>query len=346
MLYVPHLAILQMLGPRFGPSWARCMGRLHWLLSFLGVQREIRKTLENSHPCLRTNHSVSIIVRKHLELKHECFARLKLFNAPQTSAARSTLVWEVDQKSAKCFCEMNSSDKGLVLVGYHYGFFRLSATALPEIFPGCDAVHVSHRAAHYAGETFNAVAQLALRKTFMADQRSGVQIHYVAQDSSVIRLHRLLAAGGTVGMAADGVFAKDFLDVPFLGGKLRMPCGWARLAAATRSNVLILLDTELDRRRRRVWLFDHVQLHSDSSDEAIYRAVAESARILEGFVRREPWSWHPWQRLRREVANDGSPLLVLRELGHGRHDSDNSAGSDCIAAARRLQQRRHNHATE
>ena len=319
-LYVPHLAILKVLGPRFGSAWARTVGRFHWIFTFVGAQRSAHAILDDIYPQLRVSLAVSTILRKHLELKHECFVRLKVFNRQHGGNRGDDIVWEVDPATAAKFDQLNSSENGLVLIGFHFGFFRLSATALPTVLPGRDAVHVSHRMAHYAGETFDSVAQLALRRTFTADKQSGARIHYVVPDASVIRLYRQLIAGGTVVMAADGAFAKDFLDVPFLRGKLRVPCGWARLAAATQSNVLILLDTEIDHRRRKVWLFDHVQLRGDDSPEAIYGAVAESARILEDFVCREPWSWHPWQRIRREFADDGSQLLVLTELGSGKYD--------------------------
>jgi lauroyl/myristoyl acyltransferase len=136
----------------------------------------------------------------------------------------------------------------------------------------------------------------------------------VETDTSLMRVCRLLCAGEVVALAADGAFAKDFVDVPFLGGKLRLPCGWARLAAATGSNVLIFADTEIDRGRRKAWLFDHVSVRGDSAEE-IYRAVSQAARVLEGLVRREPWSWHPWQRLSYTTADDGSLRMSITGLG-------------------------------
>jgi lauroyl/myristoyl acyltransferase len=136
----------------------------------------------------------------------------------------------------------------------------------------------------------------------------------VETDTSLMRICRLLCGGEVIALAADGAFAKDFVDVPFLGGKLRLPCGWARLAAATGSNVLIFADTQIDRRRRKVWLFDHVCVRGDSTEE-IYRAVSQAARVLEELVRREPWSWHPWQRLAFRTADDGSLRMSITGLG-------------------------------
>jgi lauroyl/myristoyl acyltransferase len=215
------------------------------------------------------------------------------------------LLWQVEPALIERFRRLNETGKGLIIVGYHFGFFSLSATALANVFPGCNAVHMSHRTAHYAGDAFDAVAQLALEKAYAADQQSGARIEYVESGKSLLRVCRMLLAGDTVAMAADGAFAHDFVEVPFLDSQLRLPCGWARMAAATGSNVLVLLDTEIDRRSRRAHLFDHVHVLGDDPQE-IRRAVTEVGKILDELVRSEPWAWHPWGRLCRETTSAGS----------------------------------------
>jgi glycosyltransferase involved in cell wall biosynthesis len=77
----------------------------------------------------------------------------------------------------------------------------------------------------------------------------------------------------------------------------------------------VLADTAIDHEQRRVWLFDHVQVNGNSSGE-VYRAVAQVAQILERFVAHEPWSWHPWQRLRLEKSNGDLPVMTITQLGH------------------------------
>ncbi len=332
MLYVPNLAIIKMLGPRIGSAWARGTGRIHWLLTYLGAQRTTRAILENLHPHLQTSLSVSTILRKHLEMKHEYFARIKLFNCGGDSTRQSELVWEFSPTLTEQINRLATSDTPLILVGYHFGFFRLLGAALSRHLPGCDAVHVSHRSAHYSGDTLPSIAQLALRRAIAADRQSGAKIHYIDTKSSLLQLCRMLRAGEIIAMGADGSFANDFLDVPFMGAKLRVPCGWARLAAATRANVLILADTQVDPWRRRVLGFEHVQVE-DSSPEAIYRAVAAAARILEDLVRREPWAWHPWQRLRTGTTEDGLPLLAIAELGPGQRPETSLGASRCADTA-------------
>jgi glycosyltransferase involved in cell wall biosynthesis/lauroyl/myristoyl acyltransferase len=313
-LYVPHLAILKLLGPRLGPRWARTVGRLHWLLTFVGAQQAVRTAFERMYTNFRTDLSLRTVLRKHLELKHECFARTKLFNSQQLTGANDGIAWEVEPAIASGVQQIRASGQGLIIVGFHFGFFRLSATQLSQIFPGCDAVHLSHRIAHYEHETMGRVAQMALERALMADERSGARMHYIENDSSMVRIYRLLVDGEAVAVAADGAFAKDFMDVPFFDGKLRLPCGWARLAAATRSHVLFLADSQIDCRRRKVRLFECAPA-VDESPNGIRRAVSQAAQVLQELIREEPWSWHPWQRLQFETADDGTPLWVIAELG-------------------------------
>ncbi len=317
-LYVPHLAFLNLLGPRLGPRWARVVGRLHWLLTFLGGQHAVRDALQKMHPHLQNRHSINTILRKHLELKHECFAGTKLFNRRELIAAPGGLEWVVEPAIAQRMRELRASGRPLIIIGFHFGFFRLSATALSRVIPGCDAIHVCHRIAHYEPETIGRIAQLALEKALIADERSGARMHYVENDSSAMRICRLLLSGEVVALAADGAFAKDFLDVPFFNAKLRFPCGWARLAAATRSNVVILADTQIDNQRRKARLFE-LQHVVDNSTESIYGAVAQAARVLEELIHCEPWSWHPWQRVQFQTDDGGQPVLVIKELGRGRN---------------------------
>ncbi len=191
-LYVPHLAVLKVLGPKAGPRWARFVGRLHWLLTIFGAERLTRERISAIYPHLQTGTSVSTILRKHLELKHECFARIRAFSQQRTSDTSNDMIWDLDAKFRQRFEQARSSGRGLIIVGYHFGFFRVSASAIAQVFPGCNVVHVSHRIAHYEGETIDKVAQLALEKALCADKHSGTRIHYVEGSTSILPIVRLL----------------------------------------------------------------------------------------------------------------------------------------------------------
>jgi lauroyl/myristoyl acyltransferase len=169
-LYVPHLIVLKMLGPRLGLRWARCASHVHWWLTFLGAERSTRAILRSVYPQVQTKTTPAVILRKHLELKHECFARIRAFGQQRAFHPAHDIVWEVDDSCRERVAKLRSSGRGLIIVGFHFGFFRLSASAIARVFPGCDAVHVSHRVAHYQGETINRVARLAHETALTADQ--------------------------------------------------------------------------------------------------------------------------------------------------------------------------------
>src|SRR5215211_609349 len=92
-LYVPHYAILRLLGPHFGMYWVRIAANAHWLLTFVGAQSSARRSLEKFYPLLGTKLSVSQLLRRHLHLKHECFARVRVYSLQATERRLSDISW-------------------------------------------------------------------------------------------------------------------------------------------------------------------------------------------------------------------------------------------------------------
>jgi glycosyltransferase involved in cell wall biosynthesis/lauroyl/myristoyl acyltransferase len=320
VLYVPHYTILWFLGPRVGLVWVRLAANVHWLLTFLGAQRATRRSLEKLHPLLGTNLSVSAILRRHLELKHECFARVRVYNLHGANSRLVDIRWHADPSCLPAVPKMENRDRGLVVVGYHFGFFQLSSTALSQVVAGCNPVQLRYRIARCADQAMSPIARLVMRRAIDADRRSGAPIFYIDGDTSLLKLFKLLRKSGCLSVAADGMLADEFVEVPFFDGTLRVPFGWARLAAATKSDILLLYDTRIDAHHRAGWFYNHVACR-DSSATAIERAVAEAVAVLEMAIRREPWAWHPWQRLQWEQGADGSPRYQLRQFGAGLEDA-------------------------
>jgi glycosyltransferase involved in cell wall biosynthesis/lauroyl/myristoyl acyltransferase len=329
-LYVPHYAILRLLGPRFGIYWVRIAANAHWLLTFVGAQRAARRSLEKFHPLLGTKLSVSQLLRRHLELKHECFARVRVYSLHGAESRLSDIRWRANPDCEYAIPKMDGRDRGLVIVGYHFGFYQLSAIALSQVVPRCNPVQLRYRIAACAEQAMSRMARLVMRRAIEADQRSGARIFYVDANTSIRQLYRLLRGAGCLTLAADGMLADDFMEVPFFDGTLRVPIGWARLAAATSSDVLLLYDTQVDRHHRDGWFFDHVRC-SDTSAEVIKRAVSEVISTLESAIRREPWGWHPWQRLRWEQGADGSPRYFLQPFGDGVRNTTTPMANSQIA---------------
>jgi lauroyl/myristoyl acyltransferase len=314
LLYVPHYAILWILGPRLGLAWVRLAANVHWLMTFFGAQRSTRRSLEKMHHLLNTDLSVSAILRRHLEMKHECFARVRVYNLHGADSRLKDIHWRANPNCAADVPNMQERDRGLIIVGFHFGFFQLSANALSQVVPGCNPVQLRYRIAQCAEQMMSPIARLVMRRAIEADRRSGAPILYIDASTSLLQLVRLLRTSGCIVLAADGQLAEDFVEVPFFDGTLGVPSGWARLAAATNSEVLILYDTQFDRHHRDGWFFKHIACAGDYTEE-VHRTVAEAVRVLELAIRREPWSWHPWQRLRWECNADGSPRYFLRQFG-------------------------------
>src|SRR6476660_1065374 len=335
VLYVPHFAILRLLGPRLGMFWVRIAANVHWLLTFFGAQRWTRRSLQKLHPFLGTNLSVSQLLRRHLELKHECFARVRVYNLHGANNDANDIRWHANPSCLSAVPQAVGRERGLIIVGYHFGFFQLVTTALSQLAPGCNPVQLRYRIARCAEQAMSPIARLVMRRAVEADRRSGAPIFYIDSDTSLRHLFRQLRTAGSIALTADGMLADDFVEVPFFDGTLRVPTGWARLAAATSSDILLLYDTQIDRHHRDCWFFNHVDCSARSA-ESVERAVAEAIHALESAIRREPWAWHPWQRLRWEYAANGTPRYYLRPFGAdagdaaSQFDSSNSqvAGRD------------------
>jgi glycosyltransferase involved in cell wall biosynthesis/lauroyl/myristoyl acyltransferase len=324
LLYVPHYSILWLLGPRLGIAWVRLTANIHWLTTFVGAQRSTRQALQRLHPLLGTELSVSAILRRHLQLKHECFARVRVYNLHGADGRLKDIEWQAHPSCVSSIPEMNDRERGLVVVGYHFGFFQLSAVSLSQVVPGCNPLQLRYRIARCAEQAMLPIARLVMRRAIEADRRSGAPIFYIDHDTSLLPLFRLLRKAGSISVAADGMFADDYIEVPFFDGRLRVPIGWARLAAATRSDILLLYDTQIDAHHRQGWFYSFAA-SADNSAAGIQSDVAEAIRVLETAIRKEPWAWHPWQRLRWVRGEDGSVRYHLRQFGA---DSPDISGDD------------------
>ena len=348
IVYVPHYVILRLLGPRFGMTWVRLAANIHWLLTFVGAQRAERRALKTMQPYFNTRLSVSQILRRHLLLKHECFARVRVYSLHAADNAQNDIEWRCNA-ACETALPKHDRDRGLIVVGYHFNFFQAFGAALAKVLPGVDIVQLRYRSSRCVENASSSIVRLAMKKAMEADRRAGASVLYIDETAEIVQLYRLLRHAGVVAVTADGGAAGEFVDVPFFDGTLRAPSGWAKLAAATKSDILLLYDKEIDRQTRDGWFFNHIKCTA-TTHEAAYLAVAESVRLLEQMIREEPWGWHPWQRLRVEIGADGVRRYHLKQFGFdsgeilagkpspifGRKDSIGKADKD--EAARRRPQ--------
>lgn len=313
MLYVPHYLILRGLGPRWGMTWVRCAANIHWLLTFVGAQRPAREAIAAMSPYFDGNASVSYILRRHLQLKHECFARVRVYSLHAADGRGDDMQWHCSPESEAALPK-GQRERGLVIVGFHFNFFQTFAAGLAKFFPGENLVQLRYRTSRCVENASSPIVQLALKKAMEADRRAGANVFYIDDIEAIIQLYRLLRQKGVVAVTADGGAAGEFVDVPFFDGTLRVPSGWAKLAAGTKSDVLLICDKELDASSREGLFYNHVSC-AENSDEAAYQAIAEAIRVLEYRIKEEPWGWHPWQRLRVNVDADGVRRYSLKQYG-------------------------------
>src|SRR5882757_10343425 len=120
-LYVPHYTVLCLLGPRYGMFWVRIAANAHWLLTFVGAQRSARRSLKKLYPLLGTKLSVTQLLRRHLELKHECFARVRVYSLHGAESRLDDIRWRANPGCESAIPKMDGRERGLVVVGYHFG---------------------------------------------------------------------------------------------------------------------------------------------------------------------------------------------------------------------------------
>ncbi|MBA3481075.1 MAG: glycosyltransferase [Pirellulales bacterium] len=312
-LYVPHYVVLRLLGPRWGMTWVRLAANVHWLLTFVGAQASARRALTSMRPYFDTHLSVSQILRRHLLLKHECFARVRVYSMHAANNPQSDVQWRCNPDCVDALPK-GDRERGLIIVGYHFNFFQTFGAGLAKLFPGVDLVQLRYRSSRCVEKAASPITRLALKKAMEADRRAGATVFYIDDVEALVHLYRLLRKGGVVAVTADGGAAGDFVDVPFFDGTLRVPAGWAKLAAGTKSDILLICDKEIDPHTRDGLFFDHVRC-TDASSDAAYAAAADSIRVLERMIREEPWGWHPWQRLRVDVGADGVRRYSLKQYG-------------------------------
>jgi glycosyltransferase involved in cell wall biosynthesis len=314
LVYVPHHLILLSLGPKIGLPWTRFTANVHWLLTFVGAQRSTRRALTHLRPYFDTKLSVSQILRKHLLVKHECFARVRVWNSHGSLTKPHDLHWSLNEACIAAAPRL-PLNRGLIILGYHFNLFQFSVAALSSVLPGVEVLQLRYRNAQCVQDSLSWIARLAIKRAIEADRRAGAKVCFVDDPRALVDIYRVLRNAGIVALTSDGGAATEFIDVPFFDGTLSVPYGWAKLAAATRSDVVAFCDKQVNERWHEGF-FTRIECTSATS-KAVEEPVSQAIRILEKSIRDEPWGWHPWQRLRVEIDADGVRRYWLEQFGLG-----------------------------
>lgn len=298
----PHLWVIRTLGPKWGLHWAQFTARVHWILTFLGAQKRVRKTLAGLKPVLDTRLTVSQLLRKYLEVKHHSFAEWRLSVTPGGRIYQRDHYRVLPDETEARLRGLIAQGKGVMFVVYHFGMYKMLASALATAYD-VEIYKANYISAHYSPSTLGPFAQLAFRNAIRTDRASNTRNIYLRPDSPPVAVIKRLKRGKIMGIAADGMVSADFLEIPFLGGHMRLPAGWARLAAMTQCEVVPMFAKRDGLHGRVIDVCEHFRV--PNTDDGVREAVARCARELEARVRKEPWLWHIWHRVHAQYDSQG-----------------------------------------
>ena len=319
-LYYPHVWLIRALGPRLAVLLTRFLAWTLWLTTLAGAQRRMRAVLTAMRPQFATDLSTRAIMRRYLETKLQNFAE---WHGYPTRRGRRYVERTYGTIEGREHLEAAQAEgKGVILLYYHFGPLKMAFPALKA--QGFDAAQHLFRGTTYAGSTFDWMAQAAVRRLEADDEASGLKHFYHQPMRSLITLVRYLGRGGLLGINADGMMGDSFVEVPFFDGTIELPTGPAQLAAHSGAPVVpmfVLLDGLY---RHRLVLLEPIRV-ADRTEHSAREATAQFASILEKYVRRYPWAWWTWRRMRLEQKADGTRSFRVQSLAAERRRPERQA---------------------
>ncbi len=305
-LFGPHLAVIRLVGPRWGLRWAHLVAHAHYVLTYLGAQRATLRTLRRVRPWLECPESPREILRKHLVVKHHSFAEWRLASTRRGQAYLKEKYNLVPQDVEDALRVLHDAKKGMLFVVYHYGMYKTIASALALVYD-VKISTAAYLSAHYSASTLGPFARIAFRNAIRTANAAPAKSIFLKPGAKPTSLFRALRRGEIVGIAADGMIADEFCQVPFLGGQMGFPTGWARLAGLTGVHCCYAF-ASLDGVHARKMSFT-LPAPIAGDEQSVLDAVRAGAAELEARVRVEPWNWHVWRRLTFDQTSDGAPVI-------------------------------------
>lgn len=328
----PYLGTLRLIGPRLALRVARSVAWLHWLGTFSGTERSIRNSVELVKSNFDTPISVSQFSRRYLTQVHQHFAEWYLYPTRRGRRYVESRIEEIEGREH--LDAALAAKRGAVVLIYHFGAYRLIAAGLKAHGYSC-AQHI-YRAATYQGATFSWVARLASRRQAENEDAAGLEIAFHRPNLTFPLLVRMLGRGQTIVMTGDGMMTTDVADVDFLGHSLRVPTGFAKLAAHAGAPIVPVFSIVegLDRHR----LVAHPPLYCDlKQPDTIDSAIRSTVDLLERYVCRYPWLWSTWRRIEVSKLPSGQAAFRFRALAVDSttrdHQSRFTRATDTMSAA-------------
>jgi KDO2-lipid IV(A) lauroyltransferase len=308
-LYFPHRTLLRLAGPRAALLLARPLAALHWVLALLGAERKLKRAMcmalarsQPGLPSLRTIwHYVLLRQQRFIEW-HLC----------PTARGRRWVARTYRHVEGREHIDRALADgRGAIVLVFHFGLSKMVWPVLQEL--GYDNYHHVFRGETYAGRTSKWVARAAMRRMAASEGESGLKIIYHRPSFAFETMVRLLRRNQLVGINGDGMMGVEFVEVPFLDGRMAFPTGPARMAAYTGAPILPVFCLPSGLNDHRLFIHPPV-LCPDDRPAALRECIEACVRLLEDYTRRHPWAWWTWRRLEVEQGTDGRAVLRARGL--------------------------------
>jgi KDO2-lipid IV(A) lauroyltransferase len=295
--FFPHVAMLRLIGPWGAVLAGRVFSWIHWLALLVRGGGRIGQTMARLLPAVSPGLPVATALRRHLAVKHQFFVE---WNVYPTARGRRFVARTYQHLEGREHLDAAlRRGKGVIIMAHHFGLFRMIMPALQEF--GYTTHTLVLRAADYAGQAHEAVAQAVVRKKVEVETATDLGVIYHQRGTAFGKMTAILQRNSVLGIAADGMTGSHFVDVPFLGGRIALPMGPAWLSLRSGAPILAAFCTFEGLARHHIVM--HAPLYCQGrSRAAVEDLVRAYAPLLDEYTRRYPWAWWSWRRL--EIGHD------------------------------------------
>lgn len=307
-LYFFYFPLVRILGPSLAMPLTRLTTFLVWLGGFFGIDRRVRNNMKLVLPMLGSGWDIETVHRGYLSVKQEQFVLQVLYPTRRGKRFVEKLPRKVE--GVKHLEAALRKGHGVIICTFHFGVYRVIRSSLLSV--GLNPYIHFLRSERYAERSFRWVARAVLGQKIRLDASGRPNIIYHEPGKSYGKIVELLRSNQTILMLGDGMATSKSIEVPFLSGTMRFPTGLARLAAETGAAIVCLFPVRESMTRHRVVLHPPI-FCADSTQDSIESVVRSYASLLEEYVRRYPWMWWSWRRIRVERDVDGMFQYILTE---------------------------------
>ena len=306
-LYFVHLPLLRVLGPVCALMLTRATSLGTWLLTSVGIGKDVREAMRQVVPQIRPDLSVSGVLRRYWMIKQEQFALEAVFS---TVRGRQFVERVSRQVVGREYLDAAvENGRGVIVAIFHFGIVRVTFSALLSI--GYDSYFHAVRAEGYADRSFDFVARAVMNRKVQIEKSTGRKVIYHKPGETFKRIAELLRSNAIVMVGGDGMAGSRFVELPFLSGTMSFPTGLAGLAAETGAAIVCLFPVRESMTRHRCVLHPPIYCN-DRSQASIEAAVRAYVRIFEENVRQFPWMWWSWRRIAVEQKPGRRAKFVVK----------------------------------